>query len=145
MWDANHSPSRAKLGTTRVGAKTGAWSARYNNHGQWLQMDFGRVLKVTRLATQGRDDANQWVKSFKIKYGVTRFFEYYNKGQVFHGNSDRKTVVGHVLEPPVTARYIRLMVMSWYSHISMRLEFYGCTKGNRIISIQTVFQHLIVT
>jgi len=128
-YSANHAPSQALLGTKKTGSRAGAWSAKTNIHGQWIQIDFKRVVKITRLASQGRDDANQWVKSYKIQYGLTKYFEDYHKGVVYPANSDRHTVIGNVLEPPIIARYIRVLPQSWYGHMSMRLQFYGCTKG----------------
>lgn len=139
----NHSPSRAKLGTTKVGSQAGAWAALYNNFGQWIQIDFTKVVKITRIASQGRDDANQWVTSYKIRFGLTRYFEDYNKGNTFQGNSDRKTIVGNVLEPPIVARYIRILPVTWYGHISMRLQFYGCTKGDVIFSFDMFYNVFI--
>ena len=49
--------------------------------------------------------------------------------QVFKGNRDRNTVVSHGIIPPIRARYLRLHPKSWRSHISMRVEFYGCAVG----------------
>eukprot|EP00058_Branchiostoma_floridae_P022877 XP_002608367.1 hypothetical protein BRAFLDRAFT_91326 [Branchiostoma floridae] len=45
--------------------------------------------------------------------------------QVFSGNSDRDTEVRHLLEPPVTARYVRFWPQAWNSHLSMRVEVLG--------------------
>ncbi|XP_031562905.1 uncharacterized protein LOC116298543 [Actinia tenebrosa] len=130
MWNANHSPSRARLGIVRQGAKTGAWSARTNDVNQWIQVDMGRVVKVTRIATQGRQDYNQWVKTYAVQYSMDGgHFEDYQGGRVLTGNSDRNSIVGHSLEPAIIARYIRIRPKSWYGHISMRFEIYGCTSG----------------
>lgn len=38
QWDGNHGPIRARLNSARSGAKTGAWSAKYNDLGQWIQV-----------------------------------------------------------------------------------------------------------
>ena len=38
QWDGNHGPDRARLNTAKAGAKTGAWSAKYNDAGQWIQV-----------------------------------------------------------------------------------------------------------
>ena len=46
--------------------------------------------------------------------------------QVFSGNSDMGTIVSHTLTPRIIARYVRFSVLSWYGHISMRAELYGC-------------------
>ena len=49
--------------------------------------------------------------------------------QDFTGNKDKDTVVYHVLNPPIRARYIRFRPEDWYEHISMRVELYGCREG----------------
>eukprot|EP00058_Branchiostoma_floridae_P022875 XP_002608365.1 hypothetical protein BRAFLDRAFT_91324 [Branchiostoma floridae] len=48
---------------------------------------------------------------------------------VFSGNSDQDTEVRHLLDPPVTARYVRFWPQAWDSWISMRVEVLGqdCT------------------
>ena len=46
--------------------------------------------------------------------------------QVFDGNEDSDTVVLNKLTQPITARYIRLLPIEWHTHISMRIEIYGC-------------------
>ena len=45
---------------------------------------------------------------------------------MFIGNQDSDTVAYNSLTPPITARYIRFKPVEWYSHISMRIEIYGC-------------------
>ena len=59
-----------------------SWSARTNNHNQWFQVSFVVVAKVTGIATQGRQDANQWVKQYTVSYSPdSTNFRYYRKGQ----------------------------------------------------------------
>lgn len=76
--DANHAPFLARLHSRRRGRYMGAWSAKYNNAYQYLQVDFGGASKIVRIAMQGRQDANQWVKSFYCSYSMDRvhFVEY---------------------------------------------------------------------
>jgi hypothetical protein len=50
---------------------------------------------------------------------------------VFNGNTDRGSIVFNVLSPTVKARYIRIHPETWYGHISMRFEVYGCQRGMR--------------
>ena len=54
---------------------------------------------------------------------VLFFFQY------FTGNRDQNTVVQHRFYPPIKARFIQVRPWGWYGHISMRVEFYGCTEG----------------
>ena len=78
MWDRNHGPGNARLYWRRSRARTGAWSARHNNHYQWLQVDFKRSMRVVKIAIQGRQDARQWVTNFFVKYSQdgANFAEY---------------------------------------------------------------------
>lgn len=69
-WDSNHGPSNAKLDFLAGGGKRGAWSARKNDHHQYLQITFDREMKVTRISIQGRSDYNQWVKTFTLEYSA---------------------------------------------------------------------------
>ena len=46
--------------------------------------------------------------------------------QTFQGNRDRLSVKTHPINPPVFGRYVRIVPRGWRSHISMRLELYGC-------------------
>ena len=67
----------------RSGTNYGAWIAKTNDVFQYLQINFGDWTKVTRVAIQGRQDADQWVKSFSISYGYDAvFFKYYQEDGV---------------------------------------------------------------
>ena len=48
----------------------GAWCSRDNNKYQWLKVDFGRMMKVTQIVTQGRYDYGYWVTSFYLSSSV---------------------------------------------------------------------------
>ena len=52
------------------GGKTGAWSSRTNDKSQWIQVDFGKIKRVTQVASQGRSDAAQWVTRYKVSYST---------------------------------------------------------------------------
>ena len=67
-WDRYHAPFLARLHRRRRGRYMGAWSAKYNNYYQWLQVDFGKAAKIIKISTQGRQDLKQWV----TQYYVTR-------------------------------------------------------------------------
>jgi hypothetical protein len=62
---------RGRLGTRKDKYGDGAWSSVANNkYDEWLQIDLGVVSMVTKVATQGRQDADQWVKQYYIKYSI---------------------------------------------------------------------------
>ena len=50
---------------------------------QYLQFDFGKVITVSGIATQGDNVVDKWVKSYGISYGYDgRSWISYNGGQV---------------------------------------------------------------
>ena len=59
-----------------------SWSARTNNHNQWFQVSFVSVVKATGIATQGRQDASQWVMRYIVSYSPdSTNFRYYREGR----------------------------------------------------------------
>lgn len=83
-WDQLHGGNRARLHITSSGSYKGAWSARSNDRNQWLQIDLGSPLNiVTGVATQGRQDYDQWVTTYRVAYGDdgVNFQEYKEPGQ----------------------------------------------------------------
>ena len=80
QYDINHAARQARLHFKKAGSKQGSWSARTNDFNQWLQVDLGWYTIVTRVATQGRNAANQWVTTYRLQYsddGVT--FQFYKE------------------------------------------------------------------
>ncbi|KAL9970212.1 hypothetical protein ACROYT_G022549 [Oculina patagonica] len=132
QWDVNHAAIQGRLHFKAGGGKQGAWSARYNDVNQWLQINLNTYTTVTRVASQGRNAAYQWVTKYKLQYstGGANFRDYKERGQPaakeFTANSDRDTVVYHDLNPPFDASYVRFRPLTWHNHISMRVELYGC-------------------
>ena len=59
-----------------------AWIATTTNADQWLQVDFGqKQVKVTRVATQGRYNVDEWVATYKLQYGSNGVIFTYFKQQ----------------------------------------------------------------
>ena len=61
-----HAAWLGRLGRKKRGGYAGAWCARYNNHYQWMKFDLSRPMRITKVATQGRQDYNQWVTRYTI-------------------------------------------------------------------------------
>ena len=61
----------------------GSWSARVNNHHQFLQIDMRVPMKVTSVATQGRSDASQWVTKYMLSYSLdgAHYTIYWSQGR----------------------------------------------------------------
>lgn len=55
--------------------------------------------------------------------------------QDFRGNKDQNTIVFHKLRTAF-ARFIRILPQSWYGHVSMQMEFYGCPGRRSILNLK---------
>ena len=68
----------ARVHQRRAGRNGGAWCSRTRNNRQWLQVDFGTDTIVTRVCTQGRHNADQWVTSYYVSFSSRgqRFITY---------------------------------------------------------------------
>ena len=75
-WNSNHAAIQARLNFKAGGGKQGAWSARSNDANQWIQVALGSYTKLTGIATQGRNGANQWVTKYQLQYS--------DDGVIFH-------------------------------------------------------------
>ena len=61
-----HGARLGRLGRKKRGRYVGAWCTRVNNRNQWIKVDFSRPMKITKILTQGRQDASQWVTYYKV-------------------------------------------------------------------------------
>ena len=64
--------------TSELSSHKAAWSHLYGTHGwcsssaslpQYLQADFGQIVTVTGVATQGDAQRDNWVTNYLIRYG----------------------------------------------------------------------------
>ncbi|EDO33782.1 predicted protein, partial [Nematostella vectensis] len=133
-YSASHSPYYGRLNNKAItNIHWGAWAAKTNQKGEYLQVDLGRVTWVTHVATQGIPKETgymQWVIEYTVEYSLTgeQWQSYQDVNgviKVFTGNSDQTTVVKNEFSPVIRARYVRIVAQAWYSHNTMRAEFYG--------------------
>ena len=134
QYNSYHGYIRSRLNTAAGGGYTGAWSSASNSQGQYIQADLGTVRRIESIATQGRQDSGQWVQTYRFTYSVdgssyTAIADEQGSDVIFTGNTDSNTIVTNDLETAIVARYVRLYPMSWYSHMSMRWDVYGCEIG----------------
>jgi len=100
-----------------------AWCSQALNQDQWIKVDLGKEVSVCRVATQGRGDCGQWVKSYRLEHSQDNI-TWTPVGQQFQGNTDQTSIVYHTLEVPVLVRFVRLCPLEWHSHLSLRFELY---------------------
>ena len=65
-----YNAARARLNIQADSKGYGSWAAKTNDGKQWLQIDFGELARVTKVATQGRQDSDQWVTKFTLSYSM---------------------------------------------------------------------------
>lgn len=126
-------PGKARLDKQ---GKVNAWTSGHSDQSQWLQVDMLRPTKITGVITQGAKDFGhvQFVGSYKVAYSNNgeRWFIYQDEKQktdkVFQGNFDNDTHRKNVIDPPIYARFIRILPWSWYGRITLRAELLGCTE-----------------
>ncbi|EDO37662.1 predicted protein [Nematostella vectensis] len=110
-------------------ATRGAWVPSYGSFGQWIQIDFQRLVIVTKVATQGRHGNDQWITSFTISYSLdgTNWSVYQEGGvdKVFVGVTDRHQVVDTVLPQPIKTKFLRITTVTCNGHCALRMEVYG--------------------
>ena len=77
---------QGRLHLKTAGNMKGAWAAGQSNVNQWLQVDLRSYnARVTGVATQGRQDGDQWVTKYKLQFNFVNetasFQTYKEKGQ----------------------------------------------------------------
>ncbi len=76
----NQTAMQGRLNFEQTGNETGAWVANASDVNQWLQIDLIGQYIVTRVATQGRNDYDHWVTTYKLEYGDdTASFQFYRE------------------------------------------------------------------
>ena len=69
-YNDRHRPSLARLNILPDGKHIGAWCPKVKSTNQWLQIDLGEITAVTKVATQGRYDTEDRVKTYTLSYSV---------------------------------------------------------------------------
>ena len=126
QWNSDHSVKGCKLNKMGENGHASAWCAAGDDmKNPWIQVDLGSQYWINAVSLQGRgdDDYPQWVTQFRIKYSLTDENNLRNL-DVFEGNKDNKTVVKRYFKEPILARIIRLYVLGYSQHPSLRWELH---------------------
>ena len=86
-----------------------------------MTIDAGVEIEILGILTKGREDSNQWVKTFSLEAstdGTT--YTPVDDGNIFTGNTDRSTVVTNHFENPIVARYVRITTLTCHSYGALR-------------------------
>ncbi|XP_019936674.2 coagulation factor VIII isoform X1 [Paralichthys olivaceus] len=124
-------PSLARL---HLEGRANAWRPMNNNPHEWLQVDLGKVRRITGVITQG-------ARSLFTPMMVTEFSVTFSqdgqswssvlegssqKEQIFTGNNESDEEAVTLFDPPLFSRYLRIHPRGWINSIALRLEVLGC-------------------
>ncbi|KAK3105727.1 hypothetical protein FSP39_004342 [Pinctada imbricata] len=115
----------------RLDEASGSWTANVMDANQWLAIDLGREYIITKVATQGRQGAGEYVTEYNIAFSSDRstwrfYTNEFGIREMFHGNIDSQNTRIRTLKYPVIARYVKFHPSRWVMRISMRVEVFGC-------------------
>ena len=123
-YGSNYSVKGCKLNKTMSNGHSSAWCASGSNlENSWIQVDLGSEYWINAVSLQGRGDCEQYVTKFRIRYSLTDENNLRNL-DVFEGNKDNKTVAKRYFKEPIRARIIRLYVLEYKNHPSLRWELH---------------------
>ncbi|KAK3756015.1 hypothetical protein QZH41_010020, partial [Actinostola sp. cb2023] len=128
-YDNRFVPWHGRL-NTHLGGNGGGWASKVKEAtGEYLQIDLRSTYNISKVATQGKSGKSsslkQWMTEYSLQYSDDgeKWTDYGVSGtQVFPGNSDKDTIVSHVLPVPIIARYLRFVVRKWNNWATMRVE-----------------------
>eukprot|EP01132_Coremiostelium_polycephalum_P002578 gene2578-3193_t len=101
------------------------WSARVNDLNQWVRVGSEYLRSICGFEIRGRTNADQWIKTFKLKYTVNGLdWIDFNQGIEIIGNTDRDSPVTYVFNPPLRCRSLSFHLLDFNSHMSLRLEVF---------------------
>ena len=112
---------------------SGAWCAPRGRIGDWIQMDLGRVETVAGVVTQARRGHDQMVTSYTVHVSdaANGPFDVVDDGFVFPGNvAIGEGKAERVFSHPVKARFVRIQVVTYANHPSMRAAVLLLPRGD---------------
>ncbi|XP_015774649.1 PREDICTED: venom prothrombin activator omicarin-C non-catalytic subunit-like [Acropora digitifera] len=120
--DGSHTPFHSSLYGSSSWCSSGVASSP-----QYLQFDFGKVVTVSGIATQGDAVDNKWVTDYAVSYGYDeKSWLDYAGGQHLSGNSDKSSVVVHLFSSPFAAKFVRILPKIYHTAQCMRVDLFGC-------------------
>ncbi|CAG5136400.1 unnamed protein product, partial [Candidula unifasciata] len=126
--------------------KGGAWCPRRQieeNVYEYLQIDLGKLKVITKVETQGRfgnGQGKEFVTNYLLEYqreDEGTWFRYRNRNseEKFKGNRNVYLADMREVDPPIIAKRIRFIPYSESPRtVCMRVEMYGCTWNDSLVS-----------
>eukprot|EP00058_Branchiostoma_floridae_P019226 XP_002604716.1 hypothetical protein BRAFLDRAFT_80311 [Branchiostoma floridae] len=129
----NQYAGRARLNYISSDNNPGGWVPLSGDGQPWVQVDFRATKKVTGVITQGRQDADQWVKTFMVQFSDDGISYRTYKGidgndKIFTANTDRSSSVSNNLANAnsILTRFFRIAPIDYQGAAGLRFEVLGC-------------------
>uniref|UniRef100_H3DHA1 Coagulation factor VIII, procoagulant component n=1 Tax=Tetraodon nigroviridis TaxID=99883 RepID=H3DHA1_TETNG len=113
-----------------------AWRPKVNNNNphEWLQVDLGKVKRITGVVTQGARSmlTQMMVTEFSVTVSHDSHVwssvleESSQREKIFPANNDPDEEALTIFDPPLFGRYIRIHPLGWINDIALRMEVLGC-------------------
>ncbi|XP_062922169.1 EGF-like repeat and discoidin I-like domain-containing protein 3 isoform X4 [Mobula hypostoma] len=124
-------PELARLNNKGI---VNAWSMATFDHNPWFQVDLLRKMQITGVVTQGALAVGvpEYIKAFKIAYSFNgvNFYTFKDSDgiteKIFAGNRNNNDKKSNLINPPIIARYIRLVPVVCQRACTLRMELIGC-------------------
>ncbi|XP_022786019.1 uncharacterized protein LOC111326318 [Stylophora pistillata] len=123
-----HKPENAQNFTD-----TCSWCAEQAKGNENLQLDFGKTVVLTGIATKGHHSNDEYVSQFELEYSVdcanwftyTRSFRLEDTRTQLSANVDNASVrkIGFLYE--LKARYLKIVAKAWHNGICLRVQVFG--------------------
>ena len=124
IWSNGEHDYKLILGGVYNTGQPSGWATGFLDANQWVIFNSFVPMMWMKIATKGRAEAAQFIKSYYIMYtedGAN--WIYYQNKVVLNANIDEFTVVENVLVPFV-AIGIRIHPVTWFNHIFAQIEVY---------------------
>uniref|UniRef100_A0A8C3BSH1 Milk fat globule EGF and factor V/VIII domain containing n=1 Tax=Cairina moschata TaxID=8855 RepID=A0A8C3BSH1_CAIMO len=111
-----------------------AWTSSNYDKSPWIQANLLRKMRLSGIVTQGarRVGKSEYIRAYKVAYSLDgREFtfckdEKQDTDKVFQGNVDYGTMQTNMLDPPITAQFIRIYPVVCRRACTLRFELIGC-------------------
>ncbi|XP_060935114.1 coagulation factor VIII [Limanda limanda] len=125
------SPSLARL---HLEGRANAWRPMHDNPHEWLQVDLGKVRRITGVITQGAHSLLTQMMVTEFSVTISQDGQSWSsvlegssqREQIFPGNNDPDEEAVTVFDAPLFGRFLRVHPRGWINGIALRLEVLGC-------------------
>eukprot|EP01132_Coremiostelium_polycephalum_P001390 gene1390-1756_t len=125
FFGSGYEPFNAVLNSLNPGSQS-AWSAYTNDLSQYIIATTPVPRNFVGISVQGRPIYAQWITGYRIQYSLNNVDWYwYNGGATIVGTTGSEVIASHTFISPIWARSIKLLPVTWESHISLRWELYA--------------------